>query len=56
MRIWDLKGASVAGKKRVSFSSRKVMVMLMEKTGQRIEPYNEFRIASVSKLITATAM
>lgn len=56
MRAWDLHGASVA----IARNGKMVFAKgygFTDSTGNvRVEPYHRFRIASVSKLVTATAV
>lgn len=56
MRYWDLKGASVAIAREGRLVFAKGYGSISDKNDIRIQPYNKFRIASVSKLITATAI
>lgn len=56
MRLWDLHGASVAIAREGKLIFAKGYGYVDGDSGNRIEPYNRFRIASVSKLVTAVAI
>lgn len=56
MRNWDIHGASVAISRNGKLVFAKGYGYVDGDSGRRIEPYNRFRIASVSKLVTAVAI
>lgn len=56
LRKWDLKGASVAVMRRDSLLYAKGYGWADEEKGLEMQPYNLLRMASVSKLITATGI
>jgi len=56
MKYWDLHGASVAIAKDGKLVFAKGYGYVDGDFGNRIEPYHRFRIASVSKLVTAVAI
>lgn len=56
MRKWEIHGASVAIARNGRLFFAKGYGNVDDTGGERIEPYNRFRIASVSKLVTAAAV
>ena len=56
MKLWDIHGASVAIAKDGKLVFAKGYGYVDGDVGNRIEPYNRFRIASISKLVTAVAI
>ena len=56
LRYWDIKGASVAVVRNGKLVFAKGYGLADSSRNIRVEPYNKFRIASISKLITATAI
>ena len=56
MRSWDIRGASIAVVKDGSLVLAKGYGHADEERSIDVEPYHRFRIASISKLITATAI
>ncbi len=53
---WDIKGASVAIAKDGMMVYAKGFGYANAETGEHVQPYHQFRVASVSKLITAIAV
>ncbi|MFB6319694.1 serine hydrolase domain-containing protein [Saccharicrinis sp. FJH54] len=56
LSFWNIKGASVAVARDGKLIYAKGFGLSDVKDSKEVEPYNLFRIASVSKLITATAI
>lgn len=56
LRRWEIAGATVAVVKKGRLVFAKGYGLANRETGQVVEPNNLFRVASVSKLITATAI
>lgn len=56
IRSWDIKGSSVAVYKDGRLVLAKGYGIADDNGAVKVEPYHRFRIASVSKLITATAI
>ena len=56
LSFWNIKGASVAVAKNGKLVYAKGFGLSDTEKNKSVEPYNMFRIASVSKLITATAI
>ena len=56
MQRWDLKGASVAVARNGKLLYSRGLGYASTEDSLRAEPYNRFRIASISKLVTAIAI
>lgn len=56
MRSWEIAGASIAVSKNGQLVYAKGFGLADKETSTAIEPYSKFRIASISKLITAVAI
>jgi CubicO group peptidase (beta-lactamase class C family) len=56
MRRWEITGASVAVAKEGKLVFAKGFGFADKKSNLQVEPYNKFRIASISKLVTAVAI
>ena len=56
LRYWEIKGASVAVVRDGKLVFAKGYGLADSSRNIRVEPYHKFRIASISKLITATAI
>ncbi|MCF8222462.1 MAG: beta-lactamase family protein [Bacteroidales bacterium] len=56
MRYWDIRGASVAVVKDNRLVFARAYGMADRERKIKAEPYHKFRIASISKLVTATAI
>jgi CubicO group peptidase (beta-lactamase class C family) len=56
MRIWELKGASIAIARNGKLVYAKGYGQADRKGNIEVQPYHRFRIASISKLVTATAI
>jgi CubicO group peptidase (beta-lactamase class C family) len=56
MRRWEISGASVAVAKDGKLVFARGFGFADKKSNLQVEPYNKFRIASISKLVTAVAI
>ena len=56
MRKWSISGASLAIAKNGSLVYAKGFGLIDTLSGEEVQPYNKFRTASISKLITAIAV
>jgi len=56
MRKWEITGASVAVAKEGKLVFAKGFGFADKQSNLQVEPYNKFRIASISKLVTAVAV
>jgi CubicO group peptidase (beta-lactamase class C family) len=56
MRRWEIAGASIAVAKEGKLVFAKGFGLADKKNNLQAEPYNKFRIASISKLVTAVAI
>lgn len=56
MRKWSVSGASLAIARNGSLVYAKGFGMIDTLSGEEVQPYNKFRTASISKLITAVAV
>jgi CubicO group peptidase (beta-lactamase class C family) len=56
MRRWEITGASVAVAKEGKLVYARGFGLADKEKDQHVEPYNKFRVASISKLVTAVAI